>query len=342
MLKAIEADQSIKSDVLVCLGDLGDKADEQGITSAWAFVEEIRSKLGAEIKIGIPGNHDVNSRHKNDKDAFTYIKNFHESFPTSDIKVNSEFWSKGFGILIFKKTLFLLINTVHDHENETKAKTSTLLSSTIEDIDNEIKKANTKNIKNKICLLHHHPIKHSNINNFKDSDSLEKGDELIALLNRHNFNIVLHGHKHQPRICEQNGLPIFATGSFSSFANLQGTGLNTMFHIVEILDKKNQGIIYSWEYNIKDGWEMKYNKNFPSKIGFGCNIDLEDTAVFINQIVSQDNKPKLYSDILKEIPDLEYLMPEKLVKLAGILKSEYKLSMSPNYPLEPNIVTLLK
>ncbi|MBN1408226.1 MAG: metallophosphoesterase, partial [Calditrichaceae bacterium] len=112
MLNAIESDNSIKSEVLLCLGDLGDKADEQGITSAWAFAEEIRLKLGSAIKIGIPGNHDVNSRHLNGKDAFTYIQSFHELFPTNDTKLNAEFWGKGFCIQIYKENLFLLINTV--------------------------------------------------------------------------------------------------------------------------------------------------------------------------------------------------------------------------------------
>lgn len=339
MLELINKNKEIKSDVLLCLGDLGDKADEQGITSAWTFVEEIRQKLNAKIKIGIPGNHDVNSRKLNGKDAFSYIKNFHESFPTNDMTLNSEFWSNGYCIQTFEENLFLLINTVHNHEDEDKANSSILLPSSIEDIERSLRKWDS--IKNKICLLHHHPIKHSNINNFKDIDSLENGDDLISLLNRHNFNIVLHGHKHQPRIIEQSDLPIFATGSFSSFANLQGTGLSTMFHIIEIPEEKKVGTIYSWEYNVKDGWVQNYNKKFPQKIGFGGNIDLEETAKLINEIVQKDNKPKFYSEIVTCFPELEFLIPDKLIKLGDILKSKYKLSMSPEYPLQPNIVTLL-
>ena len=339
MLKAIEKDNHIKSDVLLCLGDLGDKADEQGIISAWTFSEEIRQKLDAKIKIGIPGNHDINSRRLHGKDPFSYIKNFHESFPTKDLTSNSNFWSQGYCIHVFEDNLFLLINTVHDHENEDKANSSSILPSSIEDIENDLK--DYKDVKNRVCLLHHHPIKHSNISNFKDADSIEKGDELINLLNRLEFDIVIHGHKHQPRICNQNGLPVFACGSFSSFANLQGTGLSTMFHIVELNDIKGTGNIYSWEYNIKDGWQQNYNKKFPPKIGFGKNLDLKETASRINEIVKQDNNPKFYSEIIENIPELEFLIPEKLIKLGNILKSKYNLTVRPEFPLQPDIVTII-
>lgn len=342
MLKTIENDESIKSDVLLCAGDIGDKADEQGIASGWTFIEEIRQKLESQIKIGIPGNHDVNSRRINGKDAFTYIKNFHEEFPTNNDDLNMKFWGNGFCIQVFNESMFLLINTVYDHENEINANSSNLKAGLISEIEREIKAINNETIKYKICILHHHPIKHSNISNWKDSDSLEKGDDLLNMLNINNFSIVIHGHKHQPRLCEYNGLLIFATGSFSSFANLQGTNISPMFHIIEFENSNNKGSISSWEYNVRDGWTKNLNKYFPPKIGFGGNVDIYETAKSINFLLRKDNQPKLYTDILYEIPELAYIIPEKLIKLGEILKSEFNLTVSPEYPLQPSVVTIIK
>jgi predicted phosphodiesterase len=336
MLNLID-NENIESDVLLCLGDLGDKADEQGIASAWGFSEEIKAKLKAEIKIGIPGNHDVNSRKNNAKDAFTYVKNFHESFPTDIENLNTKFWELGYCTYEFKDCLFLLINTVHNHDCELNANTSLIKKTTLEEIGKELKIK--ENYKYKICLLHHHPIKHSNISNYKDSDSIEKGDDLISLLVANRFNIVIHGHKHQPRIVEYNGLNILATGSFSSFANLQGTGLSNMFHVLNLNDNSRYGLIYSWEYNIKNGWKKNYNDLFPSKIGFGAHIDINDIAEKINDKWLRVNSPILYSEILNEFPDLEYLIPDKLKILGEILETKYNISASPPFPLKPEIIT---
>lgn len=342
MLKAIEEDETIKSDVLLCLGDLGDRADEQGITSGWAFMEEIRQKLGAKIKIGIPGNHDINSRKLNGKDALSFIKNFHEAYPTHDDNLNAKFWGDGYCIQIDNGIMFLLINTVHDHLDSGKANSSTIKPETLEAIGKEIKYLSNESIQAKICMLHHHPIKHSNINNYKDSDSLDNGDELISLLCHNAFNIVIHGHKHQPRIVEYNGLSIFATGSFSSIANLPATGFQTMFHVIEFTSDYKKGIIHSWEFNIRDGWQRNYNRKFPYKIGFGANCDLEVTAKSIYDLVSTDSMPKFYEEVLKIEPNLEFMIPERLVILGNILRDKYRLVVDPEYPLIPNKVTLLK
>src|SRR5688572_12857582 len=139
MLNAVDEDQSIKSNVLLCLGDLGDKADEQGIMSGWGFVEEIRQKIEAPIKIGIPGNHDMNSRKNNGKDAHQFIRSFHELFPTNTDTLNSKFWADGYCIQIHEKCLFLLLNTVHDHSDSEKAKISNIPKHTLESIDRDLK-----------------------------------------------------------------------------------------------------------------------------------------------------------------------------------------------------------
>ncbi len=341
MLKTIENNSEILSDVLLCLGDLGHKADEQGIISAWSSIEEIHLKLGSKFKIGIPGNHDINSRKKNGKDAFTFIQSFHEGFPSQELSLNNKFWAQGYCFHTHDNCLFLLVNTVHNHGDEEKSNFASLKEGTIESITEDLSTTFNTEFKYKICIMHHHPIKHSNIKNYKDSDSLDNGDDLISVLNRYNFNIVIHGHKHQPRICEINGLPIFATGSFSCFTNLQGTQINTMFHVINLMENKN-GTIISYEYNVKDGWGKQLNKYFPPKIGFGGNLDLNETAKHINDlIIDNGNRPIPYSDILLNIPLIEFLIPDNLIKLGDILRSKYNLMASPEYPLEPSLITPL-
>lgn len=338
MLNAINKN-SIKAEILLCLGDIGDKADEQGIASGWSFAEEIKINLGAKLLIGLPGNHDINSRNYNEKDAFSYIKNFHEKFPTEDDNLNNKFWEFGYCIVKYDKCMILMINTIHDHKDQIGAEKSSLKNSLLERIKIEFEEIKIPDFEYKICILHHHPIKHSNINNYKDSDSVENGDDLINLLNHYTFNAIVHGHKHQPRIVEYSGLPIFASGSFSCFANLTGTGFTTMFHILELFNDSKKGIIESWEYDIKNGWKKNYNANFPSKIGFGSDLNIPDTAYKINSLFQKNKKkPMFYSSIVNSIPDIEYLIPDKLIQLGIILNDKYNIKTSPEYPLQPNMI----
>lgn len=338
MLKVIDEKENIKSDYLLCLGDLGNKADEQGISSAWGFVGEIKEKLGAKCKVCVPGNHDVNSRRNFGKDAFTYIKSFHESFPTSDRTLNSHFWDRGFCFKTVNDVLFLMINTVHDHNSEENASDSCISEKNFEDIKQELATFNNLDIKYKICVMHHHPITYSDIS-YKDR-SLDKGDNLMSLINENGFDIVIHGHKHIPRISEYNGMPIFGAGTFSSITNITGTGIDPMFHVIEFSEVKRKGKIYSWEYNLKDGWIENQNVKFPPVIGYGGSVDLEKSANQILELINSDGQPKLYSKVLSIIPDLEYLIPEKLTYLEKLLRNK-GIAPYPKYPLQPALVTIL-
>jgi predicted phosphodiesterase len=336
ILAKIEAEEFLHSDIVLCLGDLGDKAYRQGIKTAWEAVDRIKSKMKAKVLIGIPGNHDVDSRNRYHQDPFKYVVNFNTNFPTSESKLNDSFWNKGFCIYKSDGLEILMINSVINHKNEESAKVSEISLETLENIEADLE---IELEINRICILHHHPIKHSNIENWKDSDSLDKGDKLIDLLNKYNYDIIIHGHKHQPRIVEYSGLTVFATGSFSSFDNLQASGYKTMFHVLEILEK-GRGKVFSWEFNLQNGWKSELNPLFPATIGFGEQIDLKNLADRINTYFLNCNESVLlYSQIETEFPEISYLIPDKLVKLKEFLNRNYELFLEPDFPLIPSLIT---
>lgn len=333
----------ITADALVCLGDIGDRADYQGIISGWGFIDEIKRQLNAKICLGIPGNHDINSHKDGREDAFEFIKNFTADFPTNDNIINNKFWEEGYCYICHEESLFLLLNSVHNHyDEESSAKGSMIKPDVLDKIEREYDEKKYCEYNYKICLTHHHPIKHSNIKNYKDSDSIENGDELVEILIKKGFAMIMHGHKHQPRIVNRGGMAIFATGSFSSISNLQSTGLNTMFHLVDFCEDGKRGKIDSWEYILNKGWVMRLNELFPKYIGFGSDIEPKYVALKINELFEKgDGKPLLYDHVISEVPDVEFLMPETLMQLSEILKDKYALAVDPEYPLQPNKVIKL-
>jgi hypothetical protein len=333
--------ERITADVLICPGDLGDKADEQGIISSWGFLEEIKLKIDAKILIGVPGNHDINSRRNDQKEPFQFIKSFHPDFPLKDDISRTSFWEKAFCFHQHDDVLYLLFNSVHDHSNEENAKYSCIKPEILEQMRATYdSKTEYRDVPYKIALLHHHPIHHSDINNWRGSDIVDKGDNLVSLLNELGFQIMIHGHKHQPRVVEYNSFPILACGSFSSFANLNGTGISNMFHLLELQPSSRKGTISSWEYDVLNGWQQNLNKQFPPKIGFGTSISIPELANKVDEIFSSHSrKTMLYEFILEEIPELQYIIPEKLIQLNNLLKNSYKIRVTPEFPLEPNKVS---
>lgn len=57
----------LRADYLLCPGDLGEKADVEGIAYAWRSLDELAKALGGAQLIATTGNHDVDSRHKYNK-----------------------------------------------------------------------------------------------------------------------------------------------------------------------------------------------------------------------------------------------------------------------------------
>ena len=165
-LEVADTDSKIDSDVIICLGDLGDKANEHGIKSGWDAISRMDSKLNCNLKVGVAGNHDVDSRKIYSQEPHKFIKNFSVDFPTSDPNLNSKFWNDGYCLYESSDLEILLINTVRTHIGIPESKESAVDSITLEEID---KLLNVGVDKIKLCILHHHPIKHSNINNWKDN-----------------------------------------------------------------------------------------------------------------------------------------------------------------------------
>lgn len=321
-------------DYLLCLGDLGDKADHQGIISGWASVLEIGSLLKVKEIIGIPGNHDVESRNDN-VGSFDFIKSFHENFPTPNEAINNKFWTRGYAFYEDDNVIILIINTVHDHINKDKAEKASLPEKCLEEIVSDLNELSRSKLR--ICILHHHPIKHSNLSNVSDGDSIDNGEILIQKLSELDFKFIIHGHKHQPRFNIQYDIPILASGSFSSYANLHQLPYNPSFHVIEFYDSGHKGKIFTWEFDVKNGWSQNLNKDFPPIIGFGATVELAEIARAINDLLHIENGTLVYTRVKNKIPDIEYLAMPQLIKLSEILKNQYNILCYPEYPLIPSV-----
>jgi 3',5'-cyclic AMP phosphodiesterase CpdA len=326
LITHLQKDKGTQADIIICPGDITNKTDPQGLITGWSYLEEIKDAFKARYIISTLGNHDVDSRKLfNRYDAFNMPQRLKDNFPFPFEKEKDQYFSKKFCIIEIDDILILNFNSAHSHTNEKDCLTSIITDEILENIDEKLQFYSQKNHKFKIALTHHHPLKHANIGSlYKDSDVIEKGDLLLQLIEKYNFQILIHGHKHIPRLTYFNSLPILGSGSFSSLMNLLPTGSKNMFHLITLNSDSRNGKIQTFEFTNGLGWTDKYNSShFPSITGFGNREDVNNISESIFNFYTKKNQEYLkFTELIHQFPELEFLIPTDLNKLKQSIKTK--------------------
>ncbi len=319
-----------KSDILLCPGDITDKIDYQGYITGWSFLEEIKEAIEAPNLYATVGNHDVDSRRHDPRlKPFTVAQAIKYNYPVEESDKKADFWNDQFCIIENKNYILLIFNSSHSHLSYDDAKRAYIEDDVIKKMETKLKFYPSDKIR--IALCHHHPIGQSNIST-PDLDVIEKGIEFLEMLCRNNFSMIIHGHKHEIKIRYYNSLVVFGAGSFSSKENLDETESDNVFHVIEFFNNKD-GLIKTWFYGSNSGWNQKANKKFPPLSGFGFNgapNELEDLANKIfNWFTSISNGSNdLYSNLIKNITEVQLLIPAEHEKLRKILDDKFKIDIT--------------
>lgn len=338
LLNLLENDDSIRANLIICPGDISDKADEQGIISGWDYLKKIQAGLNAKHLLATVGNHDVDSHRKHPyTNSFQLLQSFSNDYPILD-KINN-YWSEKFALIEDDDYQILVINTCHNHFCKDDTNQSIIDPKTLEEIN--ITLNNLKPKKYRFAFCHHHPVKHSNIDiQYRDGDVIDNGDILLQLLNKYDFQLIIHGHKHDPRLKMENNLTVFAAGSFSSLMNIKELGADNCFHIIDLYPFEKKGIIRSWIYAPTRGWEIRHDREFPCFTGFGSTTSVENIAENCSKYFIEEKKEIInYTNIKSKFPDISYLIPDDQKKLSQIFKIKYGLSFVPDLPNIPKFLT---
>lgn len=280
-LKKNIAEEGKKVDYFFVLGDITDKGSLEGFNMGVSLVKQISSSLNAEKLIFTVGNHDMHRRKKDDGilDSEYLMKNTND-FPflfkdCSKIQgLEDEFWANQYCIIEDDKTIILVLNTSYCMDMEDNLKPMKFDHSLSSSIEQKLSQIND-NQKLKIAICHHHPTSHADIKEkYTSLDCITQGGELIRLLQKHNFSLLMHGHKHFPLLNCYDNFPVFCSGSFSSLENIDK---NTI-HFIDIYQEtsKYKGTVETWSYNpFKGGWlkDADLNTIFPVYTGFGTALD---------------------------------------------------------------------
>lgn len=336
LLELIE-EEGLTADALVCPGDISNRASLEGLSNGVQSLIELKQKLKSTHLLCTLGNHDVDSRRQHDSDdPFALAATVHPAFPLSE-EHKQQYWAEGFSVVECGRTaIILVLNSVADHTSEQTAKRGSFPERRLAALDKELLRYSNSEFPLRIAMLHHHPLLHSHLN-FLSEDVLANGDQLITVLSKHRFDIIIHGHKHQPRLRRQDdgahNMIVFAAGSFSAFLHEMSSTTRNLFHLIE-LDKKDElsGVLRSWEYNDGLGWSPTARKSsgFPFVLQFKGSYHKVSSKELADFILNQNPAKVDAEELYAAVPLLRYVLPDELDSLGEELERKYGLKFVYN------------
>ena len=334
-LKKLLLDEEIKCDIVLCPGDIADKADPQGLATGWTYLEQVQKATKSELLVATVGNHDVNVKCPDGEDPNKTLKNLDTNYPVPyENKIQSQYWEKDYCLVKHKRTLILVFNSCHSHRSSSSSRISNINIDQLACIETELTSVNHEDFDYRIALCHHHPINHGNLSN-PDSDLISNGDDLVKLLEKFHFQIVIHGHKHEPKLSYKDSLPIFCAGSLSSTQNVYDLKIDNTFHILELFPNMAVGKLETWVLIPRKGWIKKPGTYFPCYTGFGYRSSIQELAdKCVKWLNDKGENLEYFSTLKLEFPELDFLTPNDQ-DLFNKAIDRNDAQMTPQFPEVP-------
>lgn len=326
-LKALIDKEGLRADLLLCPGDLGDKAVPEAIRRGWRWLNELQTALGARQTLATAGNHDVDSRYThNDHDARGVLQALQPSFPVSNERDFDRYWSRHYVVLVSDQYRVVLLNSSAFHGSGCdEYQRGRITQSTLEMLAADLKDADDERIN--ILLCHHHPHPHSELN-LGEADLMLGGQLLLDLLGSGSVGqwIVIHGHKHHPKISYGQSATslapiVFASGSMSAvlYPDLGANVRNQVYLLEFPLDGvRQQGIratFRAWDWIPATGWLPAGNRSgLPHIGGFGYRERPATLAARMASLITEVSIE--WDEVISKMPEVRYLTPAdwRLVK----------------------------
>lgn len=336
-------------DVIICAGDLADKADANAIRSVWEEINTIARDVSIPIVFATCGNHDLDTRHVDNKfDPKGFLRTLSPPFPNPFIPKNDpiqlSYWADNFCLFEDDRLRILNINSCAYHGYGDKAAPE-LEHGRISDftLDNirELLKSTSSAVASKfnICIFHHH-LREISSDQYSDKSRMAGAENLIELLSESRFGewLVVHGHRHVGDIYQASGISSPIVLSCASFAatpvgNEHNPSPN-QFYLVELETPSTgryriRGEVRTWSWSPSYGWLPAGNTpgGLPRICGFGFKGDLHDVADGIVDLVMKDGRLK-WENVKENFPELKYFLPADVTNLVQIIDASMKISVS--------------
>jgi predicted phosphodiesterase len=333
-LEELISREKLKVDLVICAGDICDKADFRGFQYAWTRLNNLSRTMSAKQLIATCGNHDLNSRHVDsaeDPDPKGALQTALPQFPFDSDELTNHFWARNFAFLTpLPGIRFIVLNTSAYHGGSVGEERHGRVSKrTIDAIERKLSLAEQVDLN--ILLCHHHvrPLK-GLWGRAPDQEFMQKGGELLGMLTNTTASpwLVLHGHRHTPNLEHSQDPACVVVGASSFSAQIPGT-LN-QFHVLEILVDHSRpqpltGTIETWSWTVTGKWQKRPvqsdEEGFPPQCGFGSEFQPRAVAEQITGLLGETPNYRSWEDISQAIPDVQFMTPTHLRQVEKLLEA---------------------
>lgn len=333
----------LKADLILCCGDIADKASFSGQKYVWDKIQKLKDTLNVTYVLSTVGNHDLDSRTYFDPKGA--LQTLEPIFPGINENYSNQFWAKNYAFLVDDDENVRVLNinssAFHGYGNSNKD-IPEYLRGRISDytLDNiQIDLNNQKVYDINIAFFHHHPFKWEGRNE-TDYSEMINGNKLIKMLSNPKYGrwLIIHGHKHWPNITKAEGASsspiVLSAGSFAS-RRIQDNEPN-QFYIIELHKNSTTryglsiaGNVRAWNWFQGTAWQVAHLKKetigIPDGAGFGNSEDIVNLTNEIEQYVSKyvETEPFCkWEDINVKFEKLKFILPYDLDALLMLLEAK--------------------
>ncbi|MFN3874094.1 MAG: metallophosphoesterase family protein [Ignavibacterium sp.] len=266
-------------DHLIITGDLTDNADESDLL----ILKRMLSKFGFSSHLNltvIPGNHDIFGGPQKAIDIFSFPERCKEVDYDAKVHLFKEIFKETFVntevadedsqfpfIKELDSVVIVGINSIAEYSRYKNpfASIGEIKLKNFNKIDELLKKYSDKDVF-KIIAVHHHFNKIKNTkrsiaglwqNIEKQTMKLKKKKRLISLFQKHNIDLVLHGHIHYNEFYERKGISFLNAGA----STVGYTGKSLRVNIINL----NQNSMHCELHKLTESGEIKIEDLFKKE-----------------------------------------------------------------------------
>lgn len=324
LLKLIEQEK-LCADILMCPGDITVAADEASLRGAWSAIQESARALKAPSVFAATGNHDIASRDSgHEPEIWERLKLLSPSYPSPSITEleRLRYWADHFLVTMVGNVRVVVLNTCNSHaRGEREYVHGRVTDYTIDQIVSRT--ADDNGVQMNVLLCHHHPMRYADTNqSLGDYSEMTQGPKLLESLTETGQPwLVIHGHKHYPRVGYASGAgetpTIFSAGSLSAVLSpvYFDTAVN-QFYLIDIdLDDVVRigvaGTVRAWSWVKAVGWSPTEPSTVPGRIvsgsGFGYRRNVRELESEIHAILN-GAEVITWAQVEKQLPYLKYMV----------------------------------
>jgi predicted phosphodiesterase len=340
-LTSLVEQQGIKVDLLLCAGDITDKADSAALTQTWADINALAATAGATL-IATAGNHDLDSQHGTEIDPRGVLFDLHPKFPHDDEQSRADYWSRNYCIVdgpveddgVRWRVVSLNTSAFHGMTSEQGKELDfgRISHRTVQRLAADLEKRPHTTLQ--VLLLHHHVVQLPDVD-MAESSQIREIEHLLSLMERTGPWLVVHGHKHRPYFMYASGgagsAAVFSSASMSAYAWGQASSIATnQVHLLTLSDPVSvgapelgiAGAFRSWSWRPGIGWaDAEVTGGWPGQGGFGWRIDPAALARMLKGHLKDPSSSINNDQLLRLFPLLPYLSPTDTDNLIGQLNA---------------------